>query len=259
MADPLTLSFYGGAGTVTGSKFLVTAGTRRVLLDCGLFQGLKELRRRNWDPPPFDPKSLDAIIISHAHIDHCGYLPVLVQQGFRGQILCTGATVDLLRLVLMDSAHLQEEEAQAANRGGYTRHHPALPLYTTRDVYATLSRVIARPYGQLLPVADGVRVHFRRAGHILGAATVELLLGDPGDSPVRLLFSGDLGRPNQPILRDPEDVAEADVLLLESTYGDHVHAADPGAELARVITEAVQRGGALIVPSLLWRTAARSN
>ena len=241
-----TVTFFGGAGTVTGSKHLVTAEGRRVLLDCGLFQGLKELRLRNWSQPPFDPLHIDAVVLSHAHLDHCGYLPVLVRGGFRGSIVCTSGTADLLRLILMDSAHLQEEEAEHANEGGYSRHQPALPLYTVGDVQQTLTRVVVRPYDQEVPLVDGLRLMLRRAGHILGASTVELRIGS---GPLRLVFSGDLGRPHQPILRDPEPIAQADVLLLESTYGDRVHAHDPEGALARIVNDAIARGGAIIVPS----------
>jgi len=252
-----TLTFHGGAGTVTGSKYLLTVGDRRLLLDCGLFQGLKPLRERNWQPPAFDPRQITAVVLSHAHLDHCGYLPLLVRHGFRGQIYCTAATEDLVRIVLLDSAHLQEEEAQLANREGFSRHTPALPLYTTDDVYAALRLVVARPYDQPFGIGQEFRVTLRRAGHILGSATIEVSFGQ---GPTRLVFSGDLGRPSQPILRDPEAVPEADVLLLESTYGDRVHPPNAADGLARVIHEAVGRGGALIVPAfaigrtqhLLW-------
>jgi metallo-beta-lactamase family protein len=257
MPDAPTVSFLGAAGTVTGSKHLVTAAGRQVLLDCGLFQGLKALRLRNWQPPELDPAALDAVVLSHAHIDHSGYLPLLVRRGFRGPVHCTPPTADLLRILLLDAAHLQEEEAEVANRYGYSKHHPALPLFTTADAEAALARVETRPFGTPFPVSNGMSALFRRAGHILGAATVELRLGA---RPLRLVFSGDLGRPHRPILRDPEPVPEADVLLVESTYGDRVHAPDPEGELARVVHEAIARGGALLVPAfavgraqeLLW-------
>jgi metallo-beta-lactamase family protein len=255
MADAPTLTFLGAAGTVTGSKFLIRANGRQLLLDCGLFQGLKTLRLRNWAPPRFAPAELDAVVLSHAHIDHSGYLPVLARRGFRGPILCTAGTQDLLRVLLLDAAKLQEEEAGAANRYGYSRHQPALPLFTAEDAERALALTTARSYGEPSAVSAGVSALFRRAGHILGAATVELRVGD-----TTLVFSGDLGRWGRPILRDPELVRSADVLLVESTYGDRTHAPDPEGALARIVHEAVGRGGALVIPAfavgraqeLLW-------
>lgn len=243
---PPSLTFLGGAGTVTGSKYLLRCDDSRVLLDCGLFQGLKELRLRNWRPPSFDPHALDGVVLSHAHLDHSGYLPLLVRSGFRGPIHCTPGTADLLGVVLPDSAHLQEEEAAYADRHGYSKHDPALPLYTAEDARRALGLVQTHAYGEGFRAAGGVQALFRRAGHILGSATVELELGHP---PTRLVFSGDLGRWGRPILRDPELVPEAEVLLVESTYGDRLH--PPGAEdaLARIITETAHRGGAVLVPA----------
>ncbi len=253
--DDAILTFAGGAGTVTGSKYLVRTAGRQVLLDCGLFQGLKELRLRNWSPPPFASQALDAVVLSHAHIDHSGYLPVLVRDGFRGSILCTAATADLLRVLLRDAAKIQEEEAEAANRYGYSKHHPALPLYTLADAERVFEHVQPVPYATSVTVTDGISAVLRRAGHILGAATVELQLAQR-----RLVFSGDLGRWNRPILRDPELVRQADLLLVESTYGDRVHPVDAAGALARIVHEAMARGGALVVPAfavgrtqeLLW-------
>lgn len=247
MADGGTLQFLGGAGTVTGSKYLVRSGGRQVLLDCGLFQGLKELRLRNWERR-FDAKSVDAVVLSHAHVDHSGALPLLVRDGFPGRIHCTTGTADLLEVMLRDAAKLQEEEARSANRYRYSKHDPALPLFTTADAERALARVLAHPYDELFAVVPGMTATLRRAGHILGSATVELDIGDAG-GPTRVVFSGDLGRWNRPILRDPELVANADVLLVESTYGDRTHAPDPASELVRIVHEAVARGGALLVPA----------
>ena len=251
-----TLQFLGAAGTVTGSMHLVCAGDRRVLLDCGLFQGLKELRERNWGERIPDVRGVDAVVLSHAHIDHSGYLPLLARQGFRGSVYCTSGTADLLKVVLPDAAHLQEEEAERANRHGASKHTPALPLYTPRDAEVALGLVQGRAYGEPFPVVGGCNVTLRRAGHILGSATVDLLI----DGGTRLVFSGDLGRYDRPILRDPEPVAEADVLLLESTYGGRTHPTGAEDALARVVHEAADRGGVLVVPAfavdraqeLLW-------
>jgi metallo-beta-lactamase family protein len=239
-----TLQFLGGVGTVTGSKYLLTAAGRQLLLDCGLFQGLKALRLRNWQPFPFDPAGLSAVLLSHAHIDHSGALPLLARAGFRGPIHCTAGTQSLLGVLLRDSAHLQEEEADFANRHGYSKHRPALPLYTTQDAEAALRLTRPRRYGEPIALGPVVTATFRRAGHILGSASIEVTVGGH-----RLVFSGDLGRWDRPILRDPELVQEADVLLLESTYGDRVHAPDAAAALAGVVRDAAARGGALIVPA----------
>lgn len=242
-----TLSFFGGVGTVTGSKYLLETSGARVLLECGLFQGQKHLRLRNWDAPPFDVSALDAVVLSHAHLDHTGYLPVLVRRGFRGAVHCTSGTLELLGVLLRDAAGLQEEEASYANRKGYSKHRPALPLFDRADAEAALKLLVPHSYGVRFTVAPGMAVTFRRAGHILGSAIVEIEFD--GASPSRLVFTGDLGRPDQPILRDPEPPPAADVLLLESTYGDRTHAQDPAAELARVAREAAIRGGALLVPA----------
>ncbi|GMU01278.1 MBL fold metallo-hydrolase [Corallococcus caeni] len=261
-ASMVSLQFLGAAGTVTGSRFLLEREGRepcRVLLDCGLFQGLKALRQRNWEPPPFDPVTLDAVVLSHAHLDHSGFLPLLARGGFRGPVHCTPGTADLLGPLLLDSAHLQEEDAERANSHGYSKHHPALPLYTVEDARRALTLVRTHPYGTPFTAGAGLEVTFRRAGHILGSATVDVAWGQ-GDAARHLVFSGDLGRPGRPILRDPEPVPGADVLLLESTYGDRVHAAWPEEHLARIITRTVHQGGAVVIPvfavgraqELLW-------
>ena len=241
------LTFLGGAGTVTGSRHLVEAGEQRILLDCGLFQGVKALRRRNWDPPGFEAKAIDAVVLSHAHLDHSGYLPLLVQHGFRGPIHCTGGTQDLLRVLLLDAARLAEEDAARANRYGYSRHHPALPLYTQDDAERTLGLLTAHDYGEPFAAGQVGTVRLRRAGHILGSATVDLEMSGTGGA--RLVFSGDLGRWGRPILRDPEHVPAADVLLVESTYGDRFHSPDSDEALVRIISETAHRGGAVIVPA----------
>ena len=217
-----TLTFLGAAGTVTGSKYLLDLGHHRVLVDCGLFQGLKELRLRNWDAPPVDPASIDAVALTHAHLDHCGYLPRLVRNGFRGRIFCTPGTRELCTLVLPDAAHLQEEDARHANQQHYTKHHPALPLYTAADAARALSLLQPVGYERPVPVVPGVEVEFINAGHLLGSAFAQLRVGDR-----RVLFGGDLGRYGRPVLPDPTSVSEADVLLVESTYGDRIHPEHP--------------------------------
>ncbi len=250
-----TLQFLGAAGTVTGSMHLVTSGERRLLLDCGLFQGLKQLRLRNWDPRVADPRGIEAVVLSHAHIDHSGYLPLLARQGFQGPIYCTSGTADLLEIVLPDAAHLQEEEAERANRKGYSQHKPALPLYSLEDAHAALALVERCGYDRAFAVTEGMTALLRHAGHIIGSATVELQFEG-----VRLVFSGDLGRYDRPILRDPETVPAADVLLLESTYGDRPHSVGAEDALSRIIRDAAASGGTILVPAfavdrtqeLLW-------
>ncbi len=240
-----SLTFLGAAGTVTGSKFLLDTGEARLLLECGLFQGLKELRLQNWAPPPFDPASLQAVILSHAHIDHSGYLPRLARVGFKGPIYCTTGTADLLKIMLSDAAHLQEEEADYTNRHGTSTHQPALPLFTVDDAEKALGLV--KPVAVNTPVAvgRGVSARFIRSGHILGAAIMEVRVGD-----LKVVHSGDLGRYGVPIMPDPEPVAEADVLLVESTYGNRLHPReDPAAVLVAAVQRAVEHKGWLLIPA----------
>jgi metallo-beta-lactamase family protein len=248
-----TLSFWGGVGTVTGSKYLVESGRSRVLVDCGLFQGLRELRERNWEDPPFDAKSLDAVVITHAHVDHTAYLPRLVALGFEGPVYCSKGTADLLKLLLPDSARLQEEEAEYRNRKGLTRHEPALPLYTEADARAAIKLIHTCPNtGEPTEVAKGVHASFRIAGHILGSSLVLLELDGAGADATgrRVLFSGDLGHYDQPIIPDPVAPPACDYMLVESTYGDRLHdAEDPREALARVIKEAAERNGPLLIPA----------
>jgi Cft2 family RNA processing exonuclease len=241
-----SLTFLGAARTVTGSKHLVNTGSHQVLVDCGLFQGHKDLRLRNWADLTLPAKDIDAVVLTHAHLDHVGYLPRLVAQGFRGRVFCTPGTLDLARLVLVDSANLQEEDARQANREGYSRHHPALPLYTVADAWRAISQLQPLGYDRPVTVAPGVQISFVPMGHLLGAAAVRMTLeGGPA-----IVFGGDLGRYDRPVLRDPHPIASADVLLLESTYGDRMHEPDDGgARLAEIITDTTKRGGRLIIPS----------
>jgi metallo-beta-lactamase family protein len=242
-----TLQFLGGVRTVTGSKFLVRSGASTILIDCGLFQGLRELRERNWEDPPISPQSLDAVILTHAHIDHCGYLPRLVAAGYRGPVYATAATGELARVVLPDCGHLNEEEAEYANRRQYSRHEPALPLYTEADAASALQLLRSVEYGTEREIAPDVHLTFTRAGHILGSAGVRLRLGEVG--PV-LFASGDLGRPFHPLLRPPPPPPTADCLLVESTYGDRLHD-DEGAldVLASTIARTIDRGGNVLIPA----------
>lgn len=252
------LTFLGGAGTVTGSRFLVETPTSTVLVDCGLFQGLKELRLRNWEPFPHDPAAIDAVVLTHAHVDHVGYLPRLVKLGYRGPVYCSRGTADLARIVLPDSGHLQEEEAAFANRMGYSKHRPALPLYTEDDARAALEQLVPVAFDAPGVVADGVTATLRPAGHILGSSTVrldlDLDLGDGdlgvGERATSVLFSGDLGRPHHPLLAPPTPPDGADVVVMESTYGDRRHD-DAGAvdALADVISRTARRGGTVVIPA----------
>src|SRR5215212_1562141 len=241
------LEFWGGVGTVTGSKYLIDSGKGRVLVDCGLFQGLKQLRERNWQDPPFDPASLDAVLITHAHIDHTGYLPRLVAQGFDNPIYCSRGTADLLKILLPDSARLQEEEAAYRNRHNLTRHSPALPLYTEDDARAAIK--LLRPVentGAPVDVAPGIRAGFRIAGHILGSSLVLVEIDGAGDDGKgrSVLFSGDLGHYDQPIIHDPAPPPACDYLLVESTYGDRLHDPEkPKDALTRIIQDALARKG----------------
>ena len=239
------LTFLGAAGTVTGAKFLVATDGARLLLECGMFQGLRELRARNWEAPPLQPGTLAAVLLSHAHIDHSGYLPRLVRDGFEGPIFCSPGTADLLKIMLRDAARLQEEEADFRNRNGATRHRPALPLFTVADAERALRLVKPVAFDQPFSPARNVDARFRMSGHILGASTVEVVA-----SGRRLVYSGDLGRYDVPIMRDPVAVASADTLLVESTYGDRLH---PAGDATPVIRQAVQRAadnrGWLLVPA----------
>jgi metallo-beta-lactamase family protein len=240
-----TITFFGAARTVTGSKYLLDTGKSRILIDAGLFQGLKELRERNWQDLPFPASSLDSIVLTHAHLDHCGYLPRLVMQGFRGRVFCTAGTRDLCRIVLPDSGRIQEEDAANANRHGFSKHTPALPLYGETDAFRAVSLLQPVGYERVMPVADGIEVDFLSAGHLLGSAYARVRLEG-----LTVLFGGDLGRYDRPVLPDPVTIATADYLLVESTYGDRVHERDDDGEgLASVIRATAERGGKLIIPA----------
>lgn len=240
----MQISFLGAADTVTGSRHLVDAAGARILLDCGLFQGFKTLRERNWARFPVEPASIDAVVLSHAHLDHCGYLPALVKQGFKGRIYASPATIDLCEVMLLDSAHLQEEDAKRANRVGSSRHAPALPLYTVADAKRALTRLVPLAPGRSTTVG-AVRVSFTSVGHLLGACAVSLQAGG-----TTLVFSGDIGRSNDLLMPPPQRVARADVLLVESTYGDRLHPReDFKARLGAIVRATIRRGGSVLMPS----------
>lgn len=239
------LTFLGAARTVTGSKYLLETGASKVLIDAGLFQGLKELRERNWQDLPIAASDIDAIVLTHAHLDHVGYLPRIVAQGFRGRVFCTAGTQELCRIVLPDSGRIQEEDADNANRHGFSRHKPALPLYGEADAFRAVSQLQPVGYERPMPVAAGVEVDFINAGHLLGSAYARLRTNGH-----TILFGGDLGRFDRPVLPDPTMVEEADYLLVESTYGNRVHDEDDeGAKLADVIKSTAERGGRVIIPA----------
>jgi metallo-beta-lactamase family protein len=244
------ITFLGAAGTVTGSRHLLEIGEQKMLIDCGLFQGRKEDRLRNWESFPIPADSIDRVFLTHAHIDHTGWLPRLVREGFNGPVHCTTTTSDLCRIMLKDSAHLQEEDAKWANKRGYSKHRPALPLYTVDDAERALELFQPLYYGQeYYDAVPQYRVKFKDAGHILGSAFIEFKKEDGPDTR-KILFSGDFGRPRQSVLRTPTQVFNVDYLILESTYGDRLHKfEDTDAELVRIINEGYKRGGVIIVPA----------
>jgi metallo-beta-lactamase family protein len=240
----MQVDFFGAADCVTGSRHLVTWGGQRVLLDCGLFQGFKVLRERNWAPPPFDPREIDAVVLSHAHLDHSGWLPALVKNGFRGPIYASHATRDLAEVLLLDAAHLQEEDARRANRYGYTRHEKALPLFTRADAKKALSHFKPLRESQAARFG-GLSIMLTPVGHLLGACAVTL-----GHADERLVYSGDIGRHNDLLMPPPQAMTDADVLLVESTYGNRLHPAeDAMARLGQIVRDTIRRGGSVLLPA----------
>lgn len=241
----MQIKFLGATGTVTGSKYLLTSGSSKILLDCGLFQGYKQLRLRNWRDLPVHPSELTAVVLTHAHLDHSGYLPLLVRNGFVGKIYCSEATYELCQILLPDSGHLQEEEANYANRHGFSKHNPALPLYTEQDARQSLRFFSPVKFGARFSVSKEITAELLPAGHILGAAIVSLRSGD-----TTLTFSGDLGRLNDSIMVSPSLIEKTDYLVVESTYGNRCHdSADSAQLLAKVIRETASRGGVTVIPS----------
>ncbi len=245
-----SIRFLGATGTVTGSKYVFEYHKKNILIDCGLFQGLKELRKRNWSPLPLDVRSLDAVILTHAHIDHTGYLPRLVKQGYTGPVYANSATVDLLKIMLMDSAHLQEEDARFLNKIGATKHKPARPLYNKEDAKKAIALLEPIAYGFEFEVISGVTAKLKDAGHILGSSFVNLYWKNEDGEKRKIVFSGDLGRANRPILKDPSTIYNTDYLLVESTYGNRLHEEDyPEKKLEKIIQETIRNKGSVIIPS----------
>lgn len=242
----MKLTFLGATGTVTGSKYLLQDGGKKILIDCGLFQGLKDLRLRNWEGLPFNPTSIDAVLLTHAHLDHSGYIPKLIKEGFRGPIYCSEATFDLCQILLPDSGHIQEEDAAQANRYGYTAHKPALPLYTEDEARASLKYFKPVSFGQPHRLTEELGFTLHRAGHILGAAFIRV--SDGGGTSV--LFSGDLGRMDDPVMKPPAQIQDTEYVVVESTYGNRLHGkTDPTEDLAAVVKRTVGRGGTLVIPA----------
>ena len=246
----MRLSFLGGVGTVTGSKYLLEADDTRILIDCGLFQGYKQLRLRNWAPLPIDPAAIDTVVLTHAHLDHSGYLPLLVRNGFAGRVISTLATRDLCQILLPDSGHLQEREAEFASRHGFSKHHPAQPLYTQREAEASMARFDPLDYEIAHDLGDGLTVRLFPAGHILGSSILELWLEADGET-IKVVFSGDLGKQDQLIVKDPHEVFDADYLFVESTYGNRRHRSfeDSKLELVEAIKYSVSHNEKIIIPA----------
>lgn len=243
------LTFLGATGTVTGSRYHLEVDNKNFLIDCGLFQGPKEIRSRNWEPFPVSPSIFNKVVLTHAHIDHSGYLPRFCRDGFDGQVICTTATQELCNIMLRDSAHLQEEDAKWANKKGFSKHDPALPLYTVEDAEKALTKFAGVFYGHTVELSENVDLKFKDAGHILGASILDIRTKHP-EGRRKIMFSGDLGRPLRPVLKDPVQVYEVDYLILESTYGDRLHGnSDPHDDLARIINTSYESGGVLIIPS----------
>jgi metallo-beta-lactamase family protein len=239
-----SLSFLGAAGTVTGSRFLIETNQTRIMVDAGLFQGERTWRRRNWDPFPVDPATIDAVVLTHAHLDHCGFLPVLARHGFRGPIWCTPATAELTAIVLADAAHLQEEEAEHSRAYGYSKHHDPRPLFDRHHAARAIALLRPAPFDEAHTVSPGVRATLRPAGHILGSAFAELDV-----SGTRVMFSGDLGRPGHQLLQPPPPPHHMDVAVVESTYGDETHPPPDEDLLAEAITRTIRRGGTCLLPT----------
>ncbi|ASO05787.1 MULTISPECIES: MBL fold metallo-hydrolase RNA specificity domain-containing protein [Arenibacter] len=244
--DTIKIHFLGAAGSVTGSKYLLDTGDRKILVDCGLFQGLKELRLKNWEYPPVNVNDIDVILLTHGHMDHTGYLPRLVKQGFKGPIYGTYPTLDIAKIILNDSAKIQEQEAQRANKEGYSKHSPAEPLYDLKDVEQTIPHFKAIPQSQWIPLFDGIKARFQYNGHILGATFIELDVHGK-----RFVFSGDIGRTNDLLLYPPLKPKKADVLFMESTYGGRFHPEEAEAipQIEKLVNETIDKGGSLFIPS----------
>ncbi|MBL6933295.1 MAG: MBL fold metallo-hydrolase [Rhodospirillales bacterium] len=241
----MKLTFLGATKTVTGSKYLLENAGAKILVDCGLFQGLKELRLRNWQKLPVDPASIDGVVLTHAHIDHSGYIPLLVKHGFKGKIYCSGATFDLCTILLPDSGYLQEADAERANRYDYSKHKPALPLYTKKDAEKSLKQFEVVNFGKPQNLKGGLTITLSRSGHILGSSFIKI-----SDGQTSVLFSGDLGRPDDPVMNTPARMEGADFLVLESTYGDRLHAAErPLDKIGKIIRDTAARGGTVIIPA----------
>lgn len=239
------ISFMGAAGTVTGSKYLLSYDNKNVMVDCGLFQGFKKLRLKNWAPLDIKPGSIDAVLLTHAHLDHSGYLPLLVRNGFSGPVYCSAATRDLCDVLLRDSAFLQEKDAEIANRYGFSKHKPALPLYTPKDAEAAIKALTPVDFDTPTGVAEGITAQFRLAGHILGASTISLSFAGR-----TIVFSGDLGRRHDPVMPPPASIRNTDYLVVESTYGNRKHEKiNVEQRIADIIKTTAARGGKVIVPA----------